>query len=151
MIDAGRKNSSGAGLFLMEMIMVVGFFILCASICISVFVKANQLSQDAQDTNRGVLMAQSLAEIWGAEGIEGLETRFQALAPEPGNPQSYVCSWGQDWEAVSDPAAAVYCGRLELTRLDLMENLHISIRKGRGNDFGRTLYELETNRYHKPE
>ena len=46
----------------MEMLVVVGFFIICASICVLVFVKADNISKDARDINQAVLKAQSLAE-----------------------------------------------------------------------------------------
>ena len=46
----------------MEMLVVVGFFIICASICVLVFVKADYISKDARDINQAVLKAQSLAE-----------------------------------------------------------------------------------------
>ena len=57
-----RKSGSGSGPFLMEMLVVVGFFIICASICIMVFVKSDNISREARDINQAVLMAQSLTE-----------------------------------------------------------------------------------------
>lgn len=73
-----RKNSSGAGLFLMEMIMAVFFFILCASTCIMVFVKADGMSRTARDINRSVVEAESIAEVWKLRGAEGLQAQFGA-------------------------------------------------------------------------
>lgn len=57
-----RRSGSGSGPFLMEMLVVVGFFILCASICVSVFAKADRLSRDADRLNHAVLGAQSVTE-----------------------------------------------------------------------------------------
>ncbi len=78
-----RKHPSGV--FMMEMIAVVFFFILCAGICIKTFVKADFMSREAADLNQGVLIAQSVAEVWKAEGPEGLENRFQAYGQEDGS------------------------------------------------------------------
>ncbi len=75
-----RKHPSGV--FMMEMIAVVFFFILCAGICIKTFVKADIMSREAADLNQGVLIAQSVAEVWKAEGPEGLEKKFQAYGQE---------------------------------------------------------------------
>jgi hypothetical protein len=75
-----RKHPSGV--FMMEMIAVVFFFILCAGICIKTFVKADIMSREAADLNQGVLIAQSVAEVWKAEGPEGLEKEFQAYGQE---------------------------------------------------------------------
>lgn len=71
-----RKQHSG--IFMMEMIMVVFFFILCSSVCILVFVKGDRMSRDAADLNQSVLIAQSVAEVWKLEGPEGLNQRFGA-------------------------------------------------------------------------
>ena len=76
-----RKQHSG--IFMMEMIMVVFFFILCASICILVFVKADRMSREAADLNQSVLIAQSVAEVWKAEGTEGLKQRLNARLSLP--------------------------------------------------------------------
>ena len=50
-----RKSGSGSGPFLMEMLVVVGFFIICASICIMVFVKSDNISRESRDINQAVL------------------------------------------------------------------------------------------------
>ena len=76
------KRDSGTALFLMEMIAVVCFFILCASICILVFVRANNLSRLAKDTNYASLAAESVAEVWKAEDEAGLKEHFQMSGVE---------------------------------------------------------------------
>lgn len=82
-----RKHSSGV--FMMEMIAVVFFFILCAGICIKTFVKADFMSRAAADLNQGVLIAQGVAEVWKVEGTEGLEKKFQAHGFQA-DPDSYA-------------------------------------------------------------
>ncbi|HCD42478.1 MAG TPA: hypothetical protein DEQ64_01830 [Lachnoclostridium sp.] len=82
-----RKHPSGV--FMMEMIAVVFFFILCSGICIKTFVTADFMSREAADLNQGVLIAQSVAEVWKDHGPEGLVKRFQAYGPEDGS-ESYV-------------------------------------------------------------
>ena len=71
-----RKHPSGV--FMMEMIAVVFFFILCAGICINTFAKADVMSREAADLNQSVFIAQSVAEIWKADGAEGFEEKFQS-------------------------------------------------------------------------
>lgn len=80
MMRANRRSGSGSGPFLMEMLVVVGFFILCSAVCISVFVKADRISREARDMNQAVLMAESLAEsiktgqaILRAQGVEAVQ------------------------------------------------------------------------------
>lgn len=62
----------------MEMLVVVGFFIICASICVLVFVKADNISKDARDINQAVLKAQSLAEELKA----GQALRWSEMLPD---------------------------------------------------------------------
>lgn len=72
------KEKRHSGIFMMEMIMVVFFFILCASICILIFVKGDRMSREAADLNESVRLAQSVAEVWKKEGPDGLAERFGA-------------------------------------------------------------------------
>lgn len=78
-----RKQHSG--IFLMEMIVVILFFILCAAICIETFVKADSMSRKAVDLNRSVQVAQTVAEVWKSEGTDGLQKRLKAAASGDGS------------------------------------------------------------------
>lgn len=80
-----KEQSSGTGSFLMELMMVICFFILCASICMLAFAKADHLSRLAADRDRAVLAAESIAEVWKLEGLEGaseLQEAFRKEMPE---------------------------------------------------------------------
>lgn len=56
------RKSSKSQLFLMEFILVVMFFALCTGICLSAFVKANNISREGHQLNEALLLAQSMAE-----------------------------------------------------------------------------------------
>lgn len=79
------KGSSGSGLFLMEMIVVVFFFVICASQCILAFATSERMSRQGRNLNRAVTMAESIVEVWKAEGTKGLTERlhFTEMAGEP--------------------------------------------------------------------
>ena len=51
-----KKNGSGSGMFMLEMIMAVFFFLLCSGICVMAFVKADRMSHLAQDTNQACVI-----------------------------------------------------------------------------------------------
>lgn len=68
-----KRNYSKSELFLMEFIVVILFFSLCAAICISAFVKANNISEDSKKMNHAVILAQSIAEKIKATGNTGEE------------------------------------------------------------------------------
>lgn len=75
-----RNHTSGV--FMMEMTAVVFFFLLCSGICIRTFAQAELLSRRAAELNQSVAFAQSVAEVWKAEGEAGLEKRFEAAKKE---------------------------------------------------------------------
>ena len=112
-----RKNSSGTGVFMMEMMMVVFCFILCASTCILVFVKSNQMSRYAQDTNQGVLAAESIAEVWKAEGGEGLTRRLAAISSGGAVAGAGSCRmyWDKDWKVTAGAEHAAYQAEIAWT------------------------------------
>ncbi len=134
-----KKNSSGAGMFMMEMIMAVFFFILCASTCIMVFVKADSMSTLARDTNRAVVMAESMAEVWKSGGPALLEqelggrdaseypdmSRDQAL---PGPGEGLRFAWNADWEPAADSEqAGAFSGSIWFEDEDGLVTARISI------------------------
>lgn len=109
-----KKNSSGSGVFLMEMIMVVFFFIICASICILVFVRANHMSRLAKDTNQSVIAAESIAEVWKQEGEEGLIRRMNAVSDSTdGDHNGVKIYWNSDWDLTDQPDQAAYSAAVE--------------------------------------
>lgn len=116
-----ERPGFGSGPFLMEMIFVTGFFMICASICVMVFMRANTLSARARNLNQAVLAAQTLAEelksqnppVLGTELLDEdfLEKASQWKEEEPDSGSQtpreeilesedaalYVLAWDQDW------------------------------------------------------
>lgn len=139
-----RKQHSGV--FMMEMIMVVFFFILCASICILVFVRADRMSRQADDLNQGVLAAQSVAEVWKAESLTGLEKRFLAQMDEDG--ESLVMGFGKDGNTVA-AEDAVYVVTLQQSEADennMLQSATIVVSRDGGQ-----VYTLSVNRHESAE
>lgn len=96
-----RKGGSGSGLFLMEMIVVVFFFVICASQCILAFATSERMSRQGRDLNRAVTMAETIVEVWKAEGTEGLMDRlgfWEEEAPEQDGRASYIIRLDEQWE-----------------------------------------------------
>lgn len=96
---AGGK--SGSGLFLMEMIVVVFFFVICASQCILAFATSERMSRQGRDLNQAVTMAESIVEVWKAEGEDGLTERLgfsRWKTPEGNDRVTYTAFLNDDWE-----------------------------------------------------
>ena len=93
-----RRSGSGSGIFLMEMMVVVFFFMLCASTCILAFAKSDRMSRLAWERDHAVSAAQSEAEIWKLSDER-----------QDGNRVLY---WDADWKETEDQSAAAYAGSL---------------------------------------
>lgn len=139
-----NKRDSGTAVFLMEMTAAVGFFILCAAVCILAFVKANDLSRLAKDTNYASLAAESVAEIWKAQDAKGLERRF--LMWKDG--EEGVIYWDSQWNPVEDEKSADYGAKITLTENGTVGEAHIRIRRLKD---GRELFELDTKKLLRQE
>ena len=137
------KSGSGSGLFLMEMIMVVFFFILCASTCILVFVRSNNMSKLAQNTNQSVLQSESIAECWKSGGEEAVLTVMNGQKDGDGQ---YSFYWNQDWDAVSEASEASFCATLSVTETDGMANGVISVMTQNARE-NEVLYNLGFSDY----
>lgn len=118
-----NKRDSGTALFLMEMIAVVCFFILCASVCILVFVRANNLSRLARDTNQASLAAESVAEIWKAEAEEGLAARFHMSR----DGDAGVIYWDSQWNVTEEEILTGYAAIVNLETKEHTEEAQIQI------------------------
>ena len=59
-----RHDTSKSGLFLIELILAIFFFIIAMAVCLQLFVKAHTLSQDTISMNHAVLWTQNLAELF---------------------------------------------------------------------------------------
>ena len=134
-----NKRDSGTALFLMEMIAVVCFFILCASICILVFVKANNLSRLARDTNQASLAAESVAEVWKAEDAEGLKTWFGMR--EEGDHQ--VICWDSRWNVTADGNQTGFLAQVTVEVKGAVEEAQIKVLR---SEDGTELFLLTAKR-----
>lgn len=135
----GNKRDSGTAMFLMEMIAVVCFFILCASICILVFVRANNLSRLARDTNQASLAAESVAEVWKAESTEGLCERFDMS--EDGD--TGVICWDSRWKVTEEENETGFTAQVSVETEGLVEKAQIRVSR---SEDGTELFLLTAKR-----
>ncbi|MCI8462567.1 MAG: hypothetical protein HFG25_06435 [Lachnospiraceae bacterium] len=137
------KRDSGTAMFLMEIIAVVCFFILCAGVCILAFVKANHLSRLAKDVNYASLAAESVAEVWKAQDMEGLERQFfMSMEGETG-----VICWDNQWNPVEDEKTADFSAQIDLAGDGSVEEARIRIRRLQD---GTELFELSARKMRCP-
>lgn len=123
------RKGSGSGIFLMEMIMVCGFFLLCAAVCIRVFIQADSMSRLARETNQAVLAAESLADGWKAGVFE--EEDFLSEG------EGFVF-WDENWNRLEQADQAWYSASLTTVgegqgQNGGLEDLEIRITRGDGH------------------
>lgn len=162
------RKRSGSGIFLMEMIMVCGFFLLCAAVCIQVFMRSDAMSRLARERNQAVLAAESLAETWKAGGIEALTAKEGRELSE--GETGYTLFFDQNWKLMDAPdgyqedslneaffAAELTLGE-EAAGEGKMNYLNLVIKRGAAHPYrlerdkdGQilTLYSLQVKKYIK--
>lgn len=169
-----RKSGSGSGLFLMEMLVAAGFFIICSSICVMVFVKADRISRNAWDMNHAVEKAQSLAEelkagqelqwsemlpdrdIWGHMAEQSKKDKkqtdwYEELRDSDGYEGMYTMYWGKDWQPEKPSSSPPYLGIISRGKVDGIERVDILIMSyGNDSNKGNVLYRLQTESYAAP-
>jgi hypothetical protein len=131
------NRKSHSGVFLMEMIGVVFFFLLCAGICTRIFVKADLMSREAADLNRAVLIAQSSGEIYKERGNEGLKEIF-SLQERDADADSYLMKFDKNGDAITR-GQAVFVAEADFQEKDEMI---LAIKKGE-----KVLYSLTVKRH----
>lgn len=147
-----KKNGSGSGMFMLEMIMAVFFFLLCSGICVMAFVKADRMSHLAQDTNQVVMIAESMAETWKVGGKELLEEKTGAISSKSEetekdeDSQSSVCTVYLDQKG--DQAAAesdvFFMGILSQKEKNGLETAEITVIRQRDQ---KQLFTMTIARY----
>ncbi|MBR5318482.1 MAG: hypothetical protein IKU46_02670 [Peptococcaceae bacterium] len=64
-----KQHAPRATLFLMELVIVIFFFSICAAICVNVFGSARQMAKDSDNLSKAVIEARSAASCYkAAEG-----------------------------------------------------------------------------------
>lgn len=61
-----QQTSRKSSLFLMELIIVLFFFALCAAVCVNMFAKANLINQQSYELNKSIIAAQNAAQCFKA-------------------------------------------------------------------------------------
>lgn len=69
-----RIRPTRSGLFMIELLIAVGVFTLCAAICVGLFVRSEVMSRESADLTRAVAEARNVSECWKATGGDSDKT-----------------------------------------------------------------------------
>ncbi|MBQ3791230.1 MAG: hypothetical protein II800_09875 [Lachnospiraceae bacterium] len=108
MTDHRQNANSNTALFLMELIVVIGFFSLVSVICVRLFVAASVASTNSVNLNHATRAIESLADAWTAcdsdlNGLSALYPGAKLSLSDPADPYSGVLTIGFDenWQPES--------------------------------------------------
>lgn len=93
-----QQNRSKSTLFLMELIIVIFFFSICAAICVNVFGSAQQMARDSHNLSNAVMAARSAAGCYkSADGDIGaaVELLDGAMSADHG-----IVYYDKEWQQV---------------------------------------------------
>lgn len=121
-----ERGASRSGLFLLELMISIVFFAIAATGCVQVFAKAHIFSQQAEQLDQAVSIAQSLAEVYSGRKTE--KTQYY---------------YGKQGESCEKEMAA-YQAELTQTETDGMMESQITVKNATSQ---KTIYHLQTASY----
>ena len=125
-------------LSLMELTLMLLLFAVAAAVCLRAFALSDRLSRQAEQRDRAVLWAQTMAETWKA--MDGDLAQAETLYGESSGDGWTVCL-DSGWTWTEDAASAVYRAELREEPEDgLLQKARITVRELEGD---RCIYELE--------
>lgn len=122
-----KKEVSKSSLFLLELMISMIFFALAAAGCVQIFAKAHLFSEQAEQLDMAVSIAQSVADT----------------CHEPGTEQRYYDASGAECE----PESAAYQVQIENAEKDGMMHLKITVMQKGQEESENMIYHLETDVY----
>lgn len=90
------NQHSKSGLFLLELMVVIGLFAFCAAVCLQLFAYANATAQQAQALSQATLMARSGAACYQVS--DGQEDTMAAILGGTVTQEGIVVGYDQDWQ-----------------------------------------------------
>lgn len=92
-------RGSRSGLLVIELLIAVGVFSLCAAVCVGLFVQADRISRDSAALGQAVQVSQNTAERYKA--VQGdLEQLAQELGQTCIEDGVLVLGFDSDWQMV---------------------------------------------------
>lgn len=115
-----QQHSKRSSLFLLELILAIGFFCIASAVCVQIFVKSYTIEQESTSLNHAVHLATSAAETFCHSDVE-----------------PYEIFYDKDWN-ICDEENVYYTFKLDIKYDDSLEIAQIRIEAKNS-----TLYELE--------
>lgn len=136
-----KNNYSKSQIFLLEFIVVVLFFAICSTICISAFIKADRISKDSSRDVNALVLAQNAAECFKASESADPAEYLKINDIIDGN---YIIYYNEEFDAASRDNAA-YTLKINIAETDEnMMTAGISVYEGNRKT---SFYNLKVDKY----
>lgn len=138
-----KYSKSKTSLFLMELIIAIMFFSICAALCVQLFVKAHVLGQKTKELNHAVAISQGFAETMrGTDGsIQDILKYYPSAISD--NESFFEVYYNADF-APCEYSEAKYVGDVTLSPNGAIQNMDIVI--VRIEDY-EEIYSLNATKY----
>ncbi len=101
-MERERVRPTATGLFMIELLIAVGIFALCAAVCLGLFAKAETVSQYCADQDRAVEAARSAAAVFRLCGWGDDLPELSGGSEENG---SLTIHYDEDWRPAEGESA----------------------------------------------
>ena len=106
-----KQHAPKATLFLMELVIVIFFFSICAAICVNMFGSAQQMADDSENLSRAVVEARSAASCYKA--ADGDLEKTARLLDGVQLDDSAAVYFDEAWNKIADSETAQFVVRLK--------------------------------------
>lgn len=142
-----NKTASRSTLFLLEMIFVIFFFALTATVYVRLFASASSTASASRDLTESVIAAQNLAELFYAADGDGdtlrtyLKGQQMSLA-DTDDDNTIIVTYTDAWEAAQSADDVSYTAHMVLHTDGALRCADLTIRDG-----DRDIYTLALKHY----
>ena len=118
-----KRGGLKSSLFLMEQLIVILIFALCAAICVKIFVSSYIIASDSKDLNHALLIAESGAECYKAAAGD-MESTARILGGSlQGAGAALTVFYDDKWRVCGDNEAAYVLRMTDQTAADAFVSL----------------------------
>ena len=97
-MEEERIRPTRSGLFMIELLIAVGVFTLCAAVCVGLFVRSEVMSRESADLTRMTTAARNIVECWKAAG--GDFEKAAELCGGGGGTSAVTVLYDEDWHVL---------------------------------------------------
>lgn len=136
-----RQQSSKYRLFLMELIIVIFFFIIASAVCVQLYAEAHRLSMATRDLNNAIIKIDGAAELIRSSPMHPERALVLAFNQSVISDKEMQVGYDQEWQP-SSLDEADYIMAIDWQANDQMLTATIEMRQ-RASSIEDTIYHLD--------